>query len=147
MKKSNSEFDPNVDAYEDIVKNMESVVEGLPEMDGGNKRLLRLMHAMMGIQTESGELTDQFKRHIFYLQPLDETNLVEELGDLMWYIGLACNVLGVKLRDVQIANVRKLQKRYPHKFTVENAVNRNKEEEIAALSAKGYEEPLDAEEI
>jgi NTP pyrophosphatase (non-canonical NTP hydrolase) len=88
---------------------------------------------MHGITTEAGEYADQFKRHIFYHQPLDEVNLIEELGDVMWYVGLACNVLGTTIRDVQVANIRKLQKRYPEKFTVDHAINRDTANEVNAL--------------
>jgi len=133
--KPNSEFDAHKHDYQEIVANMESVVDGIQDSDWITPRdKFRLMHAKEGLVTEAGELADAFKRHIYYRQPLDRTNIIEELGDVMWYVGLACNVLGITIRDIQIANICKLQKRYPEKFTVDRATNRNTEVEMEALS-------------
>ena len=139
-KVPNHLMDPETVDYQFAIQNMESVVIGLPGQEGEQPpqviRLLRLLHAKDGICTEAGEFADQFKRHVYYHQPLNETNLIEELGDIMWYVALACNVLGVTIGAVQIANIRKLQKRYPEKFTVECATNRNVTAEIDALLDK-----------
>ena len=43
---------------------------------------LRLLHAAMGLCTESGEFMDMMKKHILYGKTIDEVNLKEELGDL-----------------------------------------------------------------
>ena len=49
---------------------------------------LNLLHARTGIFTEIGELLDQFKKHIYYDKELDEVNIKEELGDVMWYCAI-----------------------------------------------------------
>lgn len=87
--------------------------------------MIRLLHASIGMCTETGELQDQLKKHIFYGKPLDTTNLVEEMGDLMWYVGIMCDTLKVSLEDVMIKNIAKLKARYPEKFTEDKALNRN----------------------
>lgn len=149
-KRSNAELDPLVDDYQTIVANMESIVHDLPteiqvNMTGAQPdrtKLMRLLHSRDGICSEAGEYADQYKRHVYYKQPLNETNLIEELGDLLWYIALACNVLGITMRQVMVANAQKLRKRYPQKFTVENAVNRDTVAEIQELT-KGLESGMD----
>lgn len=93
-----------------------------------------LLHAAMGLVTESGELLDALKRRAFYGKALDEVNLIEELGDLMWYIAVACEALGTTIDAVCAANIEKLKRRYPHRFTSEHAINRDLEGERAALA-------------
>lgn len=94
---------------------------------------IRLMHAMIGMCTESGEIQDQLKKHIFYGKPLDKTNLVEELGDLMWYVGIMCSELGVGLDEVMEKNIAKLKKRYGDKFTEAAALKRDLDAERKIL--------------
>jgi NTP pyrophosphatase (non-canonical NTP hydrolase) len=94
---------------------------------------VRLMHAMIGMCTESGEIQDQLKKHIFYGKPLDKTNLVEELGDLMWYVGVMCSELNVDLDEVMEKNIAKLKKRYGEKFTEAAALNRDLDSERKIL--------------
>lgn len=95
-----------------------------------------LMHAAMGLATESGELLDAIKKRAFYGKALDEVNLIEELGDLMWYIAVACEALGTTIDAVCAANIEKLKRRYPHRFTSEHAINRDLTAERAALAGE-----------
>lgn len=104
-----------------------------PDGTFADPRNMRLMHAAFGMQTESGEFTDQLKKHIFYGKPLDETNLAEELGDQLWYIALACNALDIDMATVMETNIAKLQKRFPDKFTKHHALNRDLDGERAVL--------------
>jgi NTP pyrophosphatase (non-canonical NTP hydrolase) len=78
---------------------------------------IRLLHGAVGIASESGELMDAIKKHIFYGRPLDKENVKEELGDLFYYMGLIAYELGVSFEEIQIANAEKLEKRYPGGFT------------------------------
>ena len=94
---------------------------------------VRLLHAAIGMVTETGEIQDQLKKHIFYGKPLDKVNLKEEMGDLVYYLALMCNVLGLTFEEVLERNVEKLQARYPKGFTQKDAVERNLEVERAIL--------------
>lgn len=47
-----------------------------------------LLHASLGLITELGELTDIYKRNIFYGKEIDLVNVKEELGDIMWYLAI-----------------------------------------------------------
>lgn len=54
----------------------------------------RMLHAGLGLATESGELLDAIKKEMYYGKSLDTVNVKEELGDLCWYLALAFDVLG-----------------------------------------------------
>ncbi len=95
--------------------------------------VIRLDHAAKGLVTEAGEFNDALKKHVFYNRPLDRVNLVEELGDVLWYVAIACDVLRVSLEDVCNANLRKLKARYPEKFTEDRAATRSIENELEAM--------------
>jgi NTP pyrophosphatase (non-canonical NTP hydrolase) len=82
-----------------------------------------VLHGAIGIATESGELLDAIKKHIYYEKQLDVVNLKEELGDLMWYMALICYVHGWTFEEIQAQNIAKLRKRYPDKFTSEASAN------------------------
>ena len=92
-------------------------------------RCHRLIHAAIGIQTEAGEFADPIKKFVFYGQNIDLINLSEEIGDLLWYVALACNTLGIHMSDVMETNILKLQKRFPDKFTSEDALEENRDRE------------------
>jgi NTP pyrophosphatase (non-canonical NTP hydrolase) len=76
-----------------------------------------ILHAHMGISSEAGEIGDCIKKHFIYNQPFDFDNMLEECGDLLWYISLMVSACGGTLEQVMEANITKLQIRYPEKFT------------------------------
>src|SRR5437764_1204166 len=47
-----------------------------------------LLHAILGISGEAGELVDAFKKELIYGKTLDIENLKEEAGDILWYMAL-----------------------------------------------------------
>jgi NTP pyrophosphatase (non-canonical NTP hydrolase) len=96
-------------------------------------QLERTEHAAYGLCTEAGELLDQLKKHIFYGKDLDEVNLMEELGDILWYVALLCNARDWRLTEVMQANINKLTTRYPDKFNANQAIVRDLEAERAQL--------------
>ena len=92
-----------------------------------------LLHAALGLSGEAGEFADCIKKHWAYKQPLDTSNALEELGDLLWYIALACNALDVDMGRVAAMNIDKLRRRYPTAYQDELAAFRaDKQQEIAA---------------
>jgi NTP pyrophosphatase (non-canonical NTP hydrolase) len=86
---------------------------------------IRLLHAFIGMATESAEAVDMLKKHLFYGKPLDKVNAVEEISDQLWYIAVALDALGVSFEEVMEKNIAKLKKRYGDKFTSEAALNRD----------------------
>ncbi len=97
---------------------------------------LNLLHAAMGISTESGELMDAFKRKIFYGKDLDVVNVKEEIGDLMWYVAILLRELDLDFEELLQINIDKLKARYPEKFTEERALNRDLDKEREILEGE-----------
>lgn len=91
------------------------------------------LHMVMGMQTESAEIADAYKKHIAYGKNLDLVNVKEEIGDLLWYLANLANLHGWDLRDIMDTNIKKLEARYPEKFNNDNAVNRDLEKERIIL--------------
>jgi NTP pyrophosphatase (non-canonical NTP hydrolase) len=72
-----------------------------------------LLHMAVGISGEAGELLDAVKKAAIYVKPIDRANVVEELGDLEFYMeGLRAG-LGITREETLAANQEKLGKRYP----------------------------------
>lgn len=94
---------------------------------------LRLNHHAIGAATEAGELADIAKKRIYYGTPIDITHVIEELGDLMWYVSGMCNALDLNLEVIMAANNSKLKARYPDKFDPHYANNRDLEKEREIL--------------
>lgn len=69
-------------------------------------------HAAMGICGEAGELCDAIKKEIMYGKPIDRANVVEELGDLRFYIQACQNLYGISEQELLQHNANKLGKRY-----------------------------------
>lgn len=95
----------------------------------GSNKTIRLLHVAMGMATEAAEFLDAIKKYVFYGKPLDKVNLVEEIGDSLWYIAIALDEMNVDMETVQISNIEKLQKRYAGKFQERNAIHRDVYEE------------------
>lgn len=71
-----------------------------------------ILHMAVGISGEAGELLDAIKKNVFYNKPLDRTNVIEELGDLEFYMEGLRQGLGITRDEVLEANIQKLFKRY-----------------------------------
>lgn len=72
-----------------------------------------LLHMAVGICGEAGELIDAVKKHVIYGKPLDLTNVVEELGDLEFFMEGLRQELNIDRSDTIGANIDKLSARYP----------------------------------
>lgn len=84
----------------------------------------KLLNASLGLNGESGEFADAVKKCVYQGHELDRAHLVEELGDVMWYVAYSCDALGCDLGEVVEANVEKLRRRYPEGFSADKSVNR-----------------------
>jgi NTP pyrophosphatase (non-canonical NTP hydrolase) len=71
-----------------------------------------ILHAAVGICGEAGELLDAVKKHWAYNQELDKENIIEELGDMEFYMCALRMLIGVTQEEVIQANADKLSKRY-----------------------------------
>lgn len=98
-------------------------VEALFKTAGFNTdpKALALVHAAVGISGEAGELLDAIKKHWAYNKELDITNVVEEIGDLLFYTQALMLQLGINWREVFEHNYEKLKARYPEGYTDSHA--------------------------
>ena len=78
-----------------------------------------LTHMVLGVAGEAGELVDAIKKHTIYEKELDRKNVVEELGDLMFYMQGIMTPLGITWEEIAKANIMKLVARYS-KLTYSN---------------------------
>ena len=70
------------------------------------------LHMAIGISGEAGELLDAIKKWVIYGKPLDVQNVLEELGDIFFYMQGLQNDLGLTREAIIAENIKKLNKRY-----------------------------------
>lgn len=104
--------------FEDMVKGLcksgEDIVHELTGED------CHMLHMAVGIAGEAGELLDAI-----YRKPIDRDNVLEELGDLEFYMEGLRQGLGVTREETLEANIAKLGKRYKgHSYSDQAAIER-----------------------
>jgi NTP pyrophosphatase (non-canonical NTP hydrolase) len=119
---SNQSF---IENYKDEVVATERADYQTPADRLQDRNKMRLLHAAMGLVDEANEFQVALKKHVFYGKEVDNTNLKEELGDLLWYLTIALDTLESSYEEVMQMNLEKLRKRYGVKFSEEKAVNRD----------------------
>ena len=85
----------------------------------------RILHAAMGLVTESAELMDALKKSTYYGRDLDMVNVKEEAGDILWYLAVLFDEIGTDFESEMKRVIKKLQKRFPDKFTESGAYERD----------------------
>lgn len=94
-----------------------------------------IFHMMLGFTGEIGEIADIFKQHYIYGKKLDIEHLIEEFGDVIYYIIFCCMICDIDFEnEVLDKNVKKLKVRYPDGFSNERALNRDLDKEKEALN-------------
>lgn len=88
------------------------------------KAIQEIIHAKLGIDSESGELADTIKKCLIYNQSFDVENIVEECGDILWYIALMLKACDCTIEQCMQRNIDKLKIRYPEKFSEQDALER-----------------------
>ncbi len=86
---------------------------------------LELCHSAMGAFGEVGELCDAIKRHVIYGKPADRVNIVEELGDLEFYLEDIRTKYSITRQETLQDNADKLAIRYKGlSYSDQAAINR-----------------------
>lgn len=89
-----------------LVKSGDAIISSLtPEK-------AHVLHMAVGISGESGELLDAVKKHVIYNKPIDRENVIEELGDLEFYMEGLRQGFGISREETITANIEKLGVRY-----------------------------------
>lgn len=73
---------------------------------------MNALHMAVGVVGEAGELIDAVKKYVIYDKSLDRANVVEELGDIEFYLQGLRKELGITREETLAGNVAKLAKRY-----------------------------------
>src|SRR5882724_267616 len=73
---------------------------------------MHLLHMVSKLCSEAGELMDAVGKNCYYNKPLDMNNILEELGDIEFYLEGFRNKLGIFRKETLEANYDKLSKRY-----------------------------------
>ena len=102
-----------------------SLISRLNELDTESAKfgvgISQLLTASAGLSAESGEFTEVVKKIVFQGKELNEDNIFHmkrELGDICWYLAVACSALNTSLEEVLVMNVEKLSARYPAGFEI-----------------------------
>lgn len=83
-----------------------------------------VIHLALGVCGEAGELADAIKKAVIYRKPIDLQNVIEELGDLEFYLEAVRQAYGItRLQTIQ-RNRAKLSKRYAKGYSNKQAQDR-----------------------
>jgi NTP pyrophosphatase (non-canonical NTP hydrolase) len=94
-----------------------------------------LLHGVIGIATEAGEL---LKAVLLGIEnnKLDMVNIVEEVSDVLWYQSIILKRAKMSFAECAALNIQKLVKRFPDGYTDDLAINRNVEAERAIMESQ-----------
>jgi NTP pyrophosphatase (non-canonical NTP hydrolase) len=85
-------------------------------------------NAVLGLVGEAGEIADKLKKHLFHgdpdKHPFGASEVLDEAGDVLWYVALLCEWAGVTLDQCMEYNIAKLTQRYPNKFEAKRSYER-----------------------
>ena len=74
-----------------------------------------LMHLVLGLVGEAGEIAEKFKKWVRDQESdeskIDRDDMKKELGDVLWYVSVMAEYLGLELDDVASFNIAKLADR------------------------------------
>ena len=73
----------------------------------------KVVYPALGLCGEAGEVADKIKKTVRGDTPLDEVtgSIAMELGDVLWYVAVLADDLGITLDQIANWNVDKLQRR------------------------------------
>lgn len=116
-----------------LVKNPAEILQALDPVK------VDLLHAMLGVANEAGEILEAVKAHVIYNKPLNVANIREELGDMEFYLEqLRTNPLvNITRFEALKANMDKLGERYKDfKYSDKAAIDRADKKEAPAAAAE-----------
>jgi hypothetical protein len=100
--------DKHADMVAKLAKSGEQIKEDLTPHQAA------IWHHATGCGTEAGELLTAAKAYSIYSRDIDHENVIEELGDLEFYMQGLRMELGITREATLLYNMEKLSKRYPN---------------------------------
>jgi len=113
---------PNLD-HGDMVKNLAK--DGQQILDSITPLKMHKIHMAMGVAGEAGEIIDAVKKEVAYNKEQDRMNIIEELGDLEFYMAGLRQAYDITREETLVHNKNKLGKRYKgHEYSDQQAQDR-----------------------
>lgn len=113
------------DAFDEVTEESMTLNEyQVQAMTTSSKEGDAVIIGILGLCGEAGEMADLLKKSLHQGHVLSRDDIVEELGDVLWYVAYTAKALGVFLDTVANHNLTKLRKRYPEGFDPERSKNR-----------------------
>ena len=103
MSNTEQEFNKMVS---NLVKSGDDILQELKPQQA------HLVHMSMGVSGEAGELLDAIKKYTMYQKELDLVNIIEEIGDIYFYLQGMEAALGLTREEILRRNIIKLNERY-----------------------------------
>lgn len=120
--------------YADMVKRLAKpgadILADLDTLDA------HLIHMAMGVAGEAGELLDAVKKATIYRRSLDVGNVIEELGDLEFYLEGMRQAIRTSRELVLKNNMAKLAVRYGAVYSDQAARERADKEEVGGMKGE-----------
>lgn len=91
-----------------------------PDNKYGPTEIMLVWNAL-GLAGEAGEVADIVKKVVFHRHDYNREKLVDELGDVMWYVAAICSTMNIPLSEVLDRNVAKLRQRYEKSYNSEES--------------------------
>lgn len=101
-----------------------------------NGRRIKVIHGIIGILTEAGELAETLYSLLFQGEDFDFINIKEEGGDTFWYLAELLTGANASFGETQRLNIAKLVARYGEKFSEFKALNRDLDKERGVLEGQ-----------
>lgn len=76
----------------------------------------QLKYAALSIAEEAGEIAQAIRKPLFHAAPFDEGKVLDELGDMLWFVAFAAGTLGMGLDEVASRNLAKLAERHGNAY-------------------------------
>lgn len=110
VNRPNDDFESYGDMVSKLVKSGQAIINSLiPEK-------MNAMHMAIGVCGEAGELIDCIKKWAIYDKALDRDNLIEELGDIEFYLEGMRQQFNLDRQDILNANRKKLADKNKGRF-------------------------------
>lgn len=107
-------FSSQIDYDKSVLRTLKDPNHILLELDTTQTSLI---HGALGLAGEAGELIDLIKKNTMYSKKLDIDEVINELGDVEYFLSVIRQALRISREEVLLANVEKLEARHPSGYT------------------------------
>lgn len=117
---------PDAIAREDILGVYSTIVDFTRNKD--ISPLEELKNYTIGLAGECGELADIIKKVLYHGKAYDPTEVLLEIGDILYYATAIANILGFDISEIMLNNNAKLMDRYKEGYSIGQSLKRIEEQ-------------------